>query len=175
MKDPFWTYLWSSFRATQNIVIGGFGLVLAFLAWIFSPDYSIPLSVVVIVSLIALVFVVTLFDAASKIYTSKSQLPEIVRVYSDRIDPLPMCLLDRSQLFSFGTSVSFYYVEDEKFERLIGTGTVENIQDDGYIQVRLTHTMEGNEDIFASLLNNDKNILQRVRVKPHIPTQFAGL
>lgn len=80
-------------------------------------------------------------------------------------------LLEPSELFSYDTIVSFYYLEDD-FEQLIAIGRVRNIQQDSKIQVEVTDYLSGYEEIFNKLGRNDFKALEKTRVKPNIPKAY---
>lgn len=77
-------------------------------------------------------------------------------------------MLENSPLFSNDTLISFYYTDDDEFERLIGAGVVRNVQRDGKIQALLNIPIGSYQDILNKLANNDANILGRTVVKPSI-------
>ena len=86
-----------------------------------------------------------------------------------------LCLLEPSEFFSYDTLVSFYYIDDEEFEQLVGIGTVVNIQENKLIQVELTNPVEGYEGIVKKLANNDAHALKKTVVKPSIPKKYLAL
>ena len=87
------------------------------------------------------------------------------KVDSNRI----LCLLEPSDLFSFGTLVSIYYINPEGFEILIGLGEVINIQDDKKIQVLISDYYNPNREIIEKLSMNNATILKKILIKPNIP------
>ena len=80
-------------------------------------------------------------------------------------------LLESSELFSYDTIVSFYYLEDE-FEQLIAIGRVSNIQQDSKIQVEVIYLISDCKEILDRLANNDSTALEKTRVKPNIPKAY---
>ena len=83
-----------------------------------------------------------------------------------------ICLLDPSPLFSYGTLVSFYYVNEE-FEELLGYGRVVNIQDNKLIQAELTYPNSGQGEILEEISQNNSSTLPRLRVKPTITDNYS--
>jgi hypothetical protein len=77
--------------------------------------------------------------------------------------------LEPSELFSHGNAVSFYLKDEDGFEVLLGVGSVMNIQDDERILVVMEKATDGHEEAIHALMNNDKRLLERLRVKPSIP------
>lgn len=128
---------------------------------------------VLTVGTFCLVLIVTFANAvyeASKII-SEQVIPKIVSVRESKGTQL-LFFLEPSSLFSHDTLASFYYINDDGYERLIGIGTVTNVQDDGRIHVEILHKFSGHEEIFERLSRNDARILKKIRVKPVIPKRY---
>jgi len=72
-------------------------------------------------------------------------------------------------MFSHGHAVSFYTLDEDGYEVLIGIGSVLNVQDDERILVGIQFPAKGYEAIIRAICNNDKKQLDRLIVKPNIP------
>ena len=86
-----------------------------------------------------------------------------------------LCLLESSELFSYDALVSFYYIDDENFEQLIGIGAVVNIQEDRKIQVAMFYSLEGHQEKAEKIAQNDAGILKKTRVKPNVPKTYLDM
>ncbi len=69
--------------------------------------------------------------------------------------------------------MSFYYLDSEGFEILIGIGYVKDIRvSDGKIQAMVHKPESSYQDILDKLGNNDSNVIKNTFVKPTIPNSF---
>lgn len=170
MGQNFWGLIWSSFLRINGVLIGVFGILITVFLWLFSPKVNIPLGVALPILIIFIIFMLTLLNVAYESFNlSKRILPKVL--LGKKQGAQVLCLLEPSELFSHGTLASFYYIEDF-FEQLIGIGTVTNVQEDGKIQVTMDIPTEGYEDIVEKLQQNDAGVLNKIRVKPNIPSNY---
>lgn len=174
MKKSFWGLMCSSFKRTLGIPLILVGLGLEFMLWKVAPDDSISLMVAMPMAVFCLMVMLTLASAAYESYTisRRTLLPRILlgrEVSAQTEGANALCLLEPSELFSHGMIVSFYFIDSEGFEQLIGIGTVVNIQQDGKIQTRLSQAMAGHEDTVRKLAQNDAQVLKQTRVRPSVP------
>lgn len=172
MKKSFWGLIWSSFLRVQGVLGVTITILLAVL---FSPNKNISLSLVLPIGLFCVILILALGNAVYEaLKISKHVLP-VVLVGGKPPNHISgaklLCLIEPSELFSYDTFVSFYYLGDENFEQLMGIGTVVNIQEDGKIQVVMTCSLDGYEENIEKLVQNDAGILKRTRVKPNIPAK----
>lgn len=185
MKNSFWDLIWSSFLDIQGILIGFLGIVITIILSRFRVATPIPLDFIIIIGLFTLLLIATLFQASYKSFKlnqkiqadlkqnefklSRQVLPKIIRAKKRESENLEIeFLLENSPLFSNDTLISFYYTDDDEFERLIGAGIVRNVQRDGKIYALLDIPIASYQDILNKLANNDANILGRTVVKPSI-------
>jgi hypothetical protein len=107
----------------------------------------------------------------------KRSLPKIISAKkpSSQIPIVVSCLLEPSELFSHDVAVSFYYIDDDKFEQLIGIGAVEIIREDGIIQIVMTYPVSGHEETIERLTQNNAAVLEKIRVKPYIPKAYLNM
>lgn len=173
MKRNFWSLIWSSFMKIQGILIGFIALVATVAVWIFPANINISLGLVLPVLIICIIAILTFANAANEIFKmSERILPKVI--LGTTLQANVLCLLEPSELFSHDTLVSFYYVENS-FEKLIGIGTVLNIQEDGKIQVSMINHIEGFDEIIIKLGQNDNTILDNIKVKPNIPRAYQTI
>lgn len=175
MKQTFIEVLWTSFKKMWGIPATVLGVILSFLMWHFTPDKTITLLFFFIVVYILIIIGLTFFDSSLTTYKlSNNVIPKILlaRNSSTKPDAAPLCLLEPSNLFSYDTSVSAYYLDDDGFELLIGTGVVVTVQEDKKIQVLINKIVDGQEDIVNKLRSNDSKIIQKVKIKPSVPKSF---
>ena len=171
--------MWESFNKIQGVILVIIAISLAFIFWYFAPQKSISLSLALPIFIVLIFLIMTLINAAYiSFQLSKPGIPKVIlgKKPSSTIGKAKaICMLESSELFSYDSLVSFYYIENGNFEQLIGSGNVTNIQDDGKIQVVLEHVIEGQEDIVEKLTNNDKSLLSKTIVKPNLPRIFFDL
>ncbi|VVB86129.1 Uncharacterised protein [uncultured archaeon] len=173
MKRNFWSLIWLSFLKIQGILIGIIALAVSVLVWLFSPNINISLGLVLPVLILCIITILIFAYAAYESFKlSERILPKII--YGTTLQAKVLCLLEPSELFSHDTLVSFYYVENS-FEKLIGIGTVINIQEDGKIQVSMTNPVQGFDEIITRLGQNDNTILDNIKVKPNIPRTYQNI
>ncbi len=176
MKESLPKILWASFIKTQGSLVNAIGIILAFVSWIYDPNINFPLPLALFLLMLFLSLLITLIDTSLQLYKKSGQnLPKVL--LGRKPSPIrkgidALCLLEPSDLFAYDTFVALYYLEDEKFERLLGLGHVVNIQADGYIQVELIRAINDTDDIVQKLANNDKNIIEKIIVKPNVPKFF---
>lgn len=178
MRKSFLGLIWSNFLRVQVVVIGGVSIVLAFLLWHFSPSKNIPLGLALPIGVLCVVLILILGFAGHEAFKmSKRVLP---RVILGRKSPTGnqkarvLCLLEPSEFFSYDALVSFYYI-DEGFEELIGIGRVLNIQEDGRIQVIMTHSRTVREETAKKLGENNVDVLKKTIVKPSVPKSILDI
>lgn len=179
MKKNFGDLIWSSFFEIQGVLIGFLGIGITIGLSRFSFNTQIPLDLVIAIAFFMLLLVATLTQASyQSVKTAqelsqlqKSVIPKILYVKKEESSKAPFqlrCLLGNSALFSNDTCISFYYTDDEGFERLIGMGVVLTVQDNGKVQALLDIPILGYQDILEKLGNNDLTIINRTVVKPNI-------
>ena len=100
------------------------------------------------------------------------RIPKILRVQKDQETGLIRCLLEHSDLFVTGITISFYYTDEDGYERFIGGGFVQNIQSDGKIQAIIDQPYEVYQEVLDKLANNDHNVLERTKVRIGIIKEF---
>jgi hypothetical protein len=173
MKRNFSSLIWSSFLKIGGVPTAIIALVVTVAAWLFSPNINIPLGVALPVLILCIMAILTFANAANESFKmSERILPKIV--YGTTFQEKVLCLLEPSEFFSHDTLVSFYYIENS-FEKLIGIGTVINIQEDGKIQVSMTNPVEAFDDVITKLGLNDNTILNNTKVKPNIPRTYQNI
>jgi hypothetical protein len=155
------------------MLLGGVGLVLAVLVWLYSPDTRVAVAFIIPIGTFILIVLAVVADAGYRAWQLRMPgLPKVL--YATNSVSLGatiqlVCLLEPSEMFSYGLQVGFYYQNEDGFEILIGVGHVVNIQDDKRVQVGLTRTSGGQEQTVELIGQNKKSVIERVRVKPSIP------
>lgn len=179
MKKNFGDLIWSSFFEIQGVLIGFLGIGITIVLSRFSFKTQIPLDLVIGIALFMLLVVVTLIKASYQSFKTAQELsqlqklviPKILYVSKEPSSQAPFqlrCLIGNSPLFSNDTCISFYYTDDEGFERLIGMGVVLTVQDNGKVQALLDIPILGYQAILEKLGNNDLKIISRTVVKSNI-------
>ena len=179
MAKGLWSLIWSSFYRTQSILSGVIAIVVSIILWFFTPDRTISLSIFIPILIIFWIIVMTLVDTLFRISKlSKRILPRVLNtkmLFTSTEEQKVLCLLEPSEFFSHDILVSFYYVDDDNFERFIGVGKVLNIQEDGIIQVTIDYTSQGSDEIITKLAESNAGVLKKIRVKPTIPRTYFNL
>ncbi|CCI30517.1 MULTISPECIES: hypothetical protein [Microcystis] len=191
MKNNFWGLIWSSFNEIQGVLLGLLGFLggIALIRYPFNT--SIPLDLVIIVSFFTLLLIATLLSAVNTLLRQKQKLeaevkqlqevnqnleniikqgitPRILRSQKQGNNNI-LCLLDSSSLFTIELLVSFYYTDEDGFERLIGEGFVEYINPkDGKIHAIIDKPQTIYQVILDRLASNDLKIIQETRVRPGV-------
>lgn len=155
-----------SFERIQGAILSGLGLLVTILAWIFKPETTLPLIVVLPICAIACLAILTLIGAVFQSLILKNRLPAVRYVRKAVSGHDLVLLLDPSELFSQNAVVSFYHLGDAGFEQFIGIGSVLNIQEDQRIQVAMSQTVDGYDDVLEGLQQNRSTMLEKIRVKP---------
>lgn len=195
MKDSFWGLIWQSFLEIYAVPATFLGIIVSILAWIISSKTQVSLALVITIAVFTLIILITLFYAAYKAFrynqkmkaeleqlkkTNKTLInevnqwktPKILRVQKDQQTGLIRCLLENSNLFIIGITISFYYIDEDEYERFIGGGFVQNIQSDGKIQAVIDQPYEVYQEVLEKLANNDRKVLERTKVTIGILKEF---
>lgn len=193
MRSSFWSLISSSFLTIQGPLIGFMGLILSILLWWFPVNTQIPIGLSIGITVFLVVVIATFWNAAYiqfKNYTklekeyenlkskyieleskvNKWQLPKIIVAQKEQTGKSlnVSCLLEKSDLLSHGAWISFYLIDNDEFERLIGIGVVVTVQANELIQALMDQPTIGYEDIWDKLTNNDAQVLTRIIVKPNV-------
>lgn len=167
-----------SFLEIQGPLLWLVTFALAILFRIFPLNKTISLDWAIPAFLALLVIILTVGKAGYELFNSSSKgLPRPIIIKESRtVDAPPtfLCLLEASELFSYGIMVSFYY-DDGDFEALIGLGIVEHIREDKRIQVRIVAPASGYEEIMERFKRNEAQVIKNVTVKPHVPQSYLTL
>lgn len=159
---------------TQLPLLAVLGVAVSFGSWFLRAPPPIPFALVILAGFVAVMLIFTLWNASFEAFThARKPLPA---VRSAKAAPQGsalsrgILLLDESDLFSQGTQVSIYLRDEADFEILIGLGFVAAIQSQGYVQVWITQIASPYEGTLRQIMDNNKQLLERVRVKPSVPT-----
>jgi hypothetical protein len=170
--------LWYSFLDIKGPVLWLITFALAILFRLFPLKTAISLDWVIPLVLFLLVIVLTIGKAAYELFEAASKgLPKLLVVEKRRMgdeEPTFLCLLEPSELFSHGITVSFYY-DDGNFETLIGLGIVEHVREDKRIQVKILASATGYEEIMERVKTSESEVIKKVTVKPHVPESYLRL
>ncbi|WP_257446283.1 hypothetical protein [Archangium lipolyticum] len=184
--------LWNAFISVNGVAVGLIGLAIALVAWAWKPETEIKLSIAIAVTILsglALLFAIltkALIDTNKELNNTTQNLIETIKNQKQQIPRAILCkkiettkgvhqtiiLLEASDLFLGGMAVSFSYVDQDGFERLIGHGYISVIQDDKRIQATLTNLLPGQDDIANKLLQNNRQTLDTLRTKPYLSHPF---
>lgn len=169
----FSAHLYSSFLRINGWLVGAVALILTIAAYSFKPDDKVSIGLFITTAAISILIIVVLIDAAYVSWReSQRGLPEIKKILnapSEYSGISKLLIAAPSELFGVDVLVSVYVKEDE-YERLIGIGRVLTIQVNGFIQIGMTSITETNGDMIDKFNNNDASFLNKLLVKPSVPS-----
>ena len=159
-----------SLNKAFNYIAGATALIIALF---YEPNWKAPgkwfiVVIAIVIWLIAalVAFIITIWGLTAP------PMPKVLNSRTGRIpghDNALILLLTPSEWLSVESLVSVYYAPDE-FEQYVASGWVLVVQNDRRIQVVLNLSeIPQNDDIRERLLHNDKNVLQKLIIKPTIP------
>ena len=167
-----WSELYEAFRRIKGWVLGLVGVVLSVIAYEWAATTKISLRVLVPILLVTLIAFLTLADAFFEARRRRSQLPRVRRAIPPTAlyaDARAILLVEASDIFSHDAMVSVF-TRTNDFELLIGVGFVATVQENGLIQVCvLPDDEESTLDTWQRILQNNKDELSQLLVKPSIP------
>lgn len=148
-------------------------LILAFIAWWgISPEKSWPVRHVFLMIIFFTFVTLLLFRVAWATYKESGiTLPSVKQATQYGTNQSGILILGPSKLFGHNSIVAIYYTEDQ-FERLIGVGTVSNIQENGLIQVAVEQHLPECDEIWKAILLNKADKIKNLIVKPYAPADL---
>ena len=174
MNQSFWKRFWLSAQKSYGALVAILSMALALLQWFFPPATRVPLGIVLFASTLGAAVLFTLAHMAySAIQELSGRLPRVIHSRKGTgafENHHVVCLLEQSELFSHGVAVSFYFKANGEFEVLIGIGLVLNVQEGRRTQVGLNRVAKGQEATVSKLQVGNSDALQRLIVKPNIPS-----
>jgi hypothetical protein len=172
------TLIWSSFKGSAGATVGLLGTLATFASWFIKSNSFLPLSWLVGVTITGIAVIVTLFESTRRALNHVAHPFPLVKLALS--EPTSkgktiILLLDSSPLFSPGLLVSFYLRVQEQYESLIGSGVVQNVQDDGLIQIRVSSFTSNNLEWTEKILANDASYLKCLLIKPYVSQDILGV
>jgi hypothetical protein len=172
MKNSFWGLIWYSLREVNNSILTILSYVVSIVFAVLAGKASIPLYLVIIIVTLSLLIIATLIRALERSLeeydkVKLSLIPKIIRVQKDNSNNI-VCLLEPSNSFSIELLISFYYTDEDGFERLIGEGFVEYINNEGKIQAVIDQPQSSYRVILDRLASNDLKIIQKTIIRPGV-------
>jgi hypothetical protein len=165
--------LWQSAQAVHAPGLAILSSILTGAAWVYPDavrnDFSLKFPYALALALGLVIALTVLTHATLKAFDLMQRPLPAVRSARAASYARVVCFLDPSPLFSHGAGVSFFLLEDGKYELFVGVGGVVNVQENGLIQVALIDVQDSQEHVVQKLLNNDTDLLKKLLVKPTIP------
>ncbi len=179
MKNYF-SYFYSSFKKIYGYILLIIGILLSIIFWIWKPEDSISLKLIIPLAIFVLLLIITLFDLSYTFFQKHEHL--LPKVIQGREPPSflneskALLLVEKSELFSHEALISLFQL-DQGYGKLVGLGYVLAVQNDGIIQIIITKSfMDNDVDFWDRVTKNDNNIIKNLIVKPNIPkTLFPSL
>lgn len=164
--------VWRAILAAIGIGGVGFGIV----SWFVDKGETVLVAYLVIGIALSLVIIITLAELLLGALIKEKRrekifFPKVIKAITDHDFKELRIIMNSSGLFSYGVFTSIYYDEGE-FEKFIGTGEVENIQETGTIVVLIHKMVGGTEEIWRNVANDNLNYLKKIIVKPFITTDI---
>ncbi|MDC0835642.1 hypothetical protein POG22_22000 [Geitlerinema sp. CS-897] len=181
MNNTFWKTLWNSFQDVNGGVLSFLGILISVIVSRFPAKTQIPLDINIIIGTFVLLILVTLTRA---LITTLEELETLAR--DSHIYKIPrikvvkpssfgkIYLAEYSRLISKDTFVSLYYLDGD-YEVFVAIGWVQNVQDNGLIQILLLHKQEEHSLTLNRLENNDLAYLENTLVKPSISRNWIEI
>lgn len=163
-------------------MIGIAGFIVSIYLWKYSPSTTIALKdflpEIIIIFFFLIIMGFTFLDMAYKLFIKqKNILPSVIEgrtPYRENAEVL--CILEPSEIFFHDMLVSFYYLENENFEILIGIGKVILIQENNKnIQVEMNYYSPEYTNQIEQLKSSNSEIIKKIIVKPYIPERMLEL
>jgi len=148
-------------------------LIFGFIAWFgITPDKTVSLRIPSLI-IIILIFLAWWFYRISWIIYEQSgiKLPSVKQVTIYGENQTAILILEPSPLFSYNSIVAIYCVEDQ-FERLIGIGSVINVQENGLIQISVIESKSEDANVWKPILENKADKIKYLIVKPYAPANL---
>lgn len=164
--------LWVSFRGTVGTFVGIVGLIAGIAAWFIPSTSTVSLAAYVVTVVLSVALIVVLLEATriARLHAA-NPLPRVrlsLREGSTPTEGHVILILEPSPMFSHGIMASIFLLEHDHYERFVGNGVVQNVQDDGLIQIRIEEVIDGFQSLIADLEASNTKILSRLRVKPYV-------
>lgn len=168
----FWGLLWRSAVTLNLNAVGVLQVGMGFLLWRYMHDASISMFWFIVLLCTSLSLIMLLFHA----YYSAHQLmrrglPKVVlarKPSGSHEQCHAILLLESSEVFAVGVSITFHVQDENGFETCFGSGTIILHQTDGRIQAAIVELYAGYPDMLPNLLENRNGIHARLLVKPHL-------
>lgn len=161
----------SAVAAERTSLITGFlGIGLSLLTIFILPQWSVPFSWIMTVTIILLVMLWIVFAAVGRATEhSHKFLPSVRAVVNDYdSDGRIVLLLEKSDLFAMATAVSIYYEDDSNLERLVAGGVVQNVQGNGLIQILVEEWELGQHTTQLKIEQASQDVIKRLRIRPFV-------
>jgi hypothetical protein len=158
-----------------GIATGIFALAYAVLASFVALDTKVSAAWVIASCFVLLSLCCMLLDMLrAAISEGEIKLPRILTSLTgfQSVVSGPLLLVEPSRLLGHGTAVSIYTMHNG-FEILIGEGVVQNVQQNGTVQVAVVNTVEKTETVWAGLYENKPDSLKASIVRPG--NQYRGI
>lgn len=169
--------IWSSILKSWSGLITAVGVAASIISFFAIPEKNtVPLNVALVILFIMFVvlgiFIRAAYDANLDSVVRLPKVKTIIPPPTIYRDGSALLLLEPTELLSYDSIVSLYYVEGD-IERLSGIGKVVNVQNDKKVQVVLFKDVEFNNRI-GKLINDRTVDLTKLIIKPSLPSFYLG-
>jgi hypothetical protein len=170
----FWIIYWKNVNKIYLSSSALISFIAAFSLFDLSKSYAIQLGWILLFTFIFIISILSFYSVSTKLYSQSediifAQIIKVLNLEDAAKDPRTKAvyLIRPSKLFREGCFVSVYYNYHEDLENLIGIGLV-TAESEKVTQIELSYITNKHSDIIKKMLVNDKDILDRIKVKPLI-------
>ncbi|MGE5370743.1 MAG: hypothetical protein ACM3QZ_02035 [Solirubrobacterales bacterium] len=180
MKTEVKELIQKSFLDAYGPAWSAFGIFATVTVYIFNPAniwQRIIMAVLMLLVLLLMTSIPALTLSVSRAYNMR-KLPRIIRVVETTVPGrgrTKIFTIEASEWFTSDSMVSFFECDGDGCdvtERIIALGNVHLIQDNRLIQVILTHVLPGYQEDVDRMYQNDKSLLEKIRIKPFVPKAY---
>ena len=163
-----------AFRRVNGFLISFFSALLAILAWRFGAEAKVPLWIATSVFILGSIIIITLADALFESLRRNASLPLIKKVVPGNslgfsfLCTEAILLVEKSELFAVHEMISLFATIND-YEVQVRRGYVSGFTTNGHIQALVAEYPEGaHPDVWQKILNNDRDVLATLNVKPSV-------
>ena len=170
-KVTVWGAIGNTIAERQSVSLGLIGVVAGVVGTLVARDAKVSLLVLIYLAIFSLYLAAILIAALRNVVEDNSlSLPRVLWTMSEGAAVnQAILLLEPSPLFGSASLVSVYHRDKEhSFELLIGHGTVQTVQSDMKIQVKIDEWAKGNDQLVTAIKNNNQDTLRQLVVRPSV-------
>jgi hypothetical protein len=176
----FWGDAWTSFKAVYGPILAVAAFVLALLGPFYAPGAPVQIGVMwlavgAVFGLTVAMTTVDMLQSARRL--ARHQTSKVIHVTTDPPpfegqSDLVTLVLDRSSIFTPAHVVTIGYAapfgSGQILEQRIGIGYVHNLQENGFVQIRVVKMVSKPDELWQRIKNRDLPTLAQIVVRPSV-------